>query len=88
MKILLTNPDILDQVLAKLDEQYPLGEYNQGFVKYCVPVIKERLANGEMIYLEATIGNTNFGVCQILSYWSPHEIPTDEEYLQPDYDKS
>lgn len=88
MKILLTNPDVLDNVLAKLDSQWPLGEYNQGFIKYCVPVIKERLANGEMIYLEATIGNTDCGVCQMLSYWSPHEIPTDEEYLKQDDDQS
>lgn len=84
MKVLLTNPETVDQVLAKLDHIWPLGEYNDVFIKYCVPAIKERLANGEVLYLDAEIGNTNYGLAHILTYWSPAEIPTDEEYLNPD----
>ena len=84
MRILLTNPEIVDQVLAKLDQVWPLGEYNDGFIKYCVPVIKERLANRETLYLDAEIGHTNYGLSHILHYWSPNEVPTDEEYINSD----
>lgn len=88
MRIKLTNPDALDRVIAKLDAQWPLGEYNEIFIKYCVPSIKERLAKGEVIFLESVIDNTNFGVCQVLSYWSLNDVPTDEEYLKQDNEQS
>lgn len=88
MRIKLTNLDALDRVIAKLDAQWPLGEYNENFIKYCVPSIKERLAKGEVIFLESVIDNTNFGVCQVLSYWSLNDVPTDEEYLKQDNEQS
>lgn len=88
MRIKLTNPNVLDRVIAKLDSQWPLGEYNETFIKYCVPSIKERLAKGEVIFLESVIDNTNFGVCQVLSYWSLNDVPTDEEYLKQDNEQS
>ena len=88
MRIKLTNPDALDRVIAKLDAQWSLGEYNETFIKYCVPSIKERLAKGEVIFLESVIDNTNFGVCQVLSYWSLNDVSTDEEYLKQDNEQS
>lgn len=81
MRLRLTNPDHLDEVLAKLDQQWPLGEYNDTFIEYCVPTIKERLAKGETIYLESEIGATHYGVCQMLLYWSTGDVPTDEDYI-------
>ena len=33
MRIKLTNPDALDRAIAKLDAQWPLGEYNETFIK-------------------------------------------------------
>lgn len=88
MRIKLTNPDTLDRVINKLDTQWPLGEHNKTFIKYCVPSIKERLAKGEVIFLESVIDNTNFGIYQVLSYWSLNEVPTDEEYLKQDNEQS
>lgn len=81
MRIRLTKPEHLDEVLDRLDQQWPLGKYNDTFIEYCVPAIKERLAKGETIYLESEIDATHYGVCQILSYWYPDDIPTDEDYL-------
>ena len=81
MRIKLTNPNLLDKVLAKLDKSWPLDEFNENFIRYCVPGIKERLSKGETIFLESDIGSNNGIICQQLSYWSPADVPTDEEYL-------
>lgn len=82
MRIRLTKPEHLDKVIAKLDQSWPLDEYNDSFIQYCVPSLKERLAKGETIYLESEIGSNNGIICQQLSYWSPNDVPTDEEYLK------
>lgn len=81
MRILLTNPEMLDKVLAKLDEEWPLGEENECFIKYCVPSLKEKITQGQIVILEAELGNINHRVCRILSYWTFDELPTDEEFL-------
>lgn len=81
MRIRLTNLDNLDKVLAKLDQQWPFGECNDTFIKYCIPSIKERLAQGKVIYLESEIISNYGDVCQKLSYWSPTDVLTDEDFL-------
>lgn len=81
MRILLTNPEMFDQVLAKLDEVWPFGEDNERFIEHCVPSLKEKIAQGQTAILEAELGNTGNGVCYILSYWTLDELPTDEEFL-------
>lgn len=81
MRIRLTNPAMLDKVLTKLDEDWPIGKENQTFLKYCVEPLKEKIANGQTVILEAELGNMGNGVCYILSYWTLDEVPTDEEFL-------
>ena len=85
MKIRLTSPEMLDDVLDKLNETWPFGEHNERLLDHCVPTIKERLSKGETIYLETEIANLGRGFCQVPSFWSPDEIPTDKEYLNPDH---
>lgn len=82
MRIKLTNPDNLEKVIDKLDQLCPLVDYNESFIRYCIPSLKERLAKGEIIYLDSEIV-VDYGVIhQELSYWSPSDISTDEEYLK------
>ena len=85
MKIRLTSPEMLDDVLDKLNETWSFGECNERLLDYCVPSIKERLSKGETIYLETKIANLGGRFCQVPSFWSPDEIPTDKEYLNPDH---
>lgn len=82
MRIKLTNPDNLDKVLAKLDQQWPFGEYYNTFIKYCVPSIKEKLSKGETVYLEYETTFNNGVVSHQLSYWSVDDSLTDEKFLK------
>lgn len=86
MRIRLTDPKFVEQVLDKLDQQWPLGEFNRDFIQHCVTVIKEKLAAGQVVYLESVIDNTEYGICQVLSYWTLDDVPTDEDYLNSSID--
>ncbi len=72
---------MLDKVLAKLNEAWPIGKVNQPFLKYCVEPLKERIAQGQTVILEAELGNVRNETCYILSYWTLDELSTDEEFL-------
>lgn len=86
MRIKLTNPDLLDKVIEKLDDQFSLGPFGDDFIEYCVPRIKERIAKGETILLTTEIQATRYGQFQIVQYECLEEMYTDEQFLSPSYD--
>lgn len=82
MKIKITNPNKLENVITKLSEEWPLAEECERFFSYGIPAIKEKLQKGETIFLETRIDTDRTEMRQYVTFWSENDIPTDEEFLK------
>lgn len=79
MEILLTNPDVLNKVIRKIESRNSI--LNQEFITYCIPSLKHDLEKGEkrILLIEYLVQEGKFGV--VLSWKNPEEIIKDVDFI-------
>ena len=85
MTIRLTSVETFEKVLEKLKQDFIYDEpTNAPFFKYCVPIIKEEIAQGDdewYLDVDWIPDSATCKVVMVLRYHKRSDIMTDEEYL-------
>lgn len=80
--IRLTTIENFHELLEVIKQSvFYVEKYNEQFLKYCVPIIRHRMEDGEECYLEFDYKIYDDRVCLIMGYHTFKDIATDVEYI-------